>query len=279
MAFGYVPRSRGVVGGVYAALHHVTGAPSLLRRLQWPVVRTFLDRGPGQVLLDVGCGDLQLSAELAKAPQGTVIAIDPVSRLARLGYVRARHSRLRLVQGDGTRLPLAGGSVDRVLASSVLQMIPKPESLLRECHRVLRPGGRLVLTVPEGYRYLPRLYNADSWRRRWLGALLGLPREYGAFLEGLNRRFGVQGTGYLSERDLERLLEGAALRAVERRRVPGRLGTLVWETAILLFYRLGGARWPLLLSFVFYPLASLSGTARNDGVGCELVLVAQPIRG
>jgi SAM-dependent methyltransferase len=49
---------------------------------------------------------------------------------------------------DGGRFPRADASCDAVLCSQVLEHVFTPERFLREIHRVLRPGGRLVLAVP-----------------------------------------------------------------------------------------------------------------------------------
>ena len=49
---------------------------------------------------------------------------------------------------DGEQIPLAHGSVDAVWCSHVLQFVPEPLLLLQEVRRVLRLGGKLVITVP-----------------------------------------------------------------------------------------------------------------------------------
>jgi len=49
---------------------------------------------------------------------------------------------------DGDTFPLASDSYAAVLCSQVLEHSLSPEELLSECHRVLRPGGSLLLTVP-----------------------------------------------------------------------------------------------------------------------------------
>lgn len=48
-------------------------------------------------------------------------------------------------------LPLQTGCADAVLCTQVLEHVPEPTALLRELHRVLRPGGRLYLTAPQAF--------------------------------------------------------------------------------------------------------------------------------
>lgn len=259
MGFGYVAKGR---GWMRAAVYRVVGAPNFVRRLQWPTIARLLELAPEHVVLDVGCGDLQLTVELAKRHVRAVIAIDPAARLTGLGYVARRFERLRLVRGDGGRLPLANRSVDRVLASSVLQMVPQPERLLAECRRVLKPGGRLVVTVPEAYCYLPRLFRNGA--------------SYEDFLQELNRMFDVKGTGYVPESDLVGLLRANGFQPAPEgsARVPGPIGSFIWEASLAVSHRLRDSRVPMLLAFALYPLARLEPRPRRGGRGCELVMSA-----
>ncbi len=57
-------------------------------------------------------------------------------------------SRLVQVFGDGAHLPFRTGSVDTLLSTEVLEHVPKPRALVTEMARVLKPGGKLLLTVP-----------------------------------------------------------------------------------------------------------------------------------
>lgn len=63
---------------------------------------------------------------------------------------------------EGDRWPVEDASVDVVLATETLEHVPEPSSFLAEAHRVLREGGRIVLTVPFAARwhYIPH----DYWR-------------------------------------------------------------------------------------------------------------------
>jgi len=89
-------------------------------------------------VLDVGCGRKPYRAHV---PAARYVGLDidtPVTRglgLADLFY-------------EGRNFPVADASFDGVLCSQVLEHVFEPEVFLAEIHRVLRPGGRLVLAVP-----------------------------------------------------------------------------------------------------------------------------------
>jgi len=76
-----------------------------------------------------------------------------------------------LVRGDGT-LPCADGEFDAVLSSQVLEHVRDPATYLAECRRVLRPGGRLLLST-HGTMFLHR-DPVDYWRWTCDGLRLAL---------------------------------------------------------------------------------------------------------
>ena len=75
-------------------------------------------------------------------------------RRGRRGRAAARRhaGRFEVVRGDLLHLPFPDASVDRVMASEVLEHIPDDVTAMAEIFRVLKPGGRMVITVP---RYGP----------------------------------------------------------------------------------------------------------------------------
>jgi SAM-dependent methyltransferase len=101
---------------------------------------------PGERVLDLGFGAGRFVAALRDAgaePVGVEIAERALERARRV----APGADLRLLEPDGT-LPLEHGSVDLVWCSEVLEHVPDVAGLLAEVRRVLRPGGRLLATVP-----------------------------------------------------------------------------------------------------------------------------------
>lgn len=95
-------------------------------------------------LLDCGCGTGVNLTALAR--HGAAFGIDLTWR--GLQFAQAQGHR-RLAQGSVTHLPYASGSIDVVTSFDVLQCLPPVagRSVLAEFHRVLAPGGRLVMTV------------------------------------------------------------------------------------------------------------------------------------
>jgi len=101
---------------------------------------------PGQSVLDLGCGTGEFSAALVEAG-ASVVAAD-VSQEA-LSRARARHPGLDLRQVPETgSLPLADGECDLVWAGAVIERVVDTDGWLSEVRRVLRPGGKLLLTTP-----------------------------------------------------------------------------------------------------------------------------------
>jgi predicted SAM-dependent methyltransferase len=63
---------------------------------------------------------------------------------------------------NAEEMPIEDGSYDLVLCTQVLEHCNSPERIINECHRVLRKGGTLIVTVPSIYPV--HGYPADNWR-------------------------------------------------------------------------------------------------------------------
>lgn len=116
---------------------------------------------PGDRVLDLGCGGGRHAFECYRRG-AHVVALDrdenDLDQAAGwLGAMREageapRAARAHAVRGDALGLPFPDGAFDAVIASEVMEHVPDDTTALAEAVRVLRPGGRIAVTVP---RYGP----------------------------------------------------------------------------------------------------------------------------
>ncbi len=103
------------------------------------------------VLLDIGGGERPYGELFAPYVQRYVgLEYPPMcdNLVPEIWGVLPRVRHVVDVWGSGNALPFASDSADSVLLSEVIEHVPEPERVLRETHRVLRPGGRALVTVP-----------------------------------------------------------------------------------------------------------------------------------
>lgn len=130
----------------------------------------------GESILEVAVGTGLLFRELVKAnPRGRTEGVDLTERM--LDRARAKVERLpgdhRLRVGDARALPFPDASFDLVLNSYMFDLLPEEDFplVLAEFHRVLRPGGRLMLVnMARAERLRQRVY---EWIYRLEPRLLG----------------------------------------------------------------------------------------------------------
>lgn len=115
-----------------------------------------LRKGEGpQRLLDIGCGSGGAMMLLSKLGWET-IGVEFDSRAADVGRAKG----LTIHDGDLADQHFENASFDAVVLSHVIEHLPEPGKTLAECHRLLKPGGVLVMITP----------NADGLGRRAYGA-------------------------------------------------------------------------------------------------------------
>jgi SAM-dependent methyltransferase len=133
-----------------------------------PPLRALLERSiqPGARCLDVGCGDGRTVGPWLLEQGCRYVGVD-VSEAA-VGQATAAGLDARRIE-DASVLPFEDGSFDAGLIIEVLEHLFAPHLAVAELHRVLRPGGVLVATVP----------NVSYWRRRLDLALLGRWNPFG----------------------------------------------------------------------------------------------------
>jgi len=105
---------------------------------------------PGERVLDVGCGT-GIVTRLAAAevvPDGSVVGLDPDPGMLAVARTPAAGEEIEWIEAGAESMPLPDEAFDVVLCQMSLQFVPEPARALAEMHRVLTPGGRLVLNVP-----------------------------------------------------------------------------------------------------------------------------------
>jgi SAM-dependent methyltransferase len=125
--------------------------PSALRLLD---LAEPLPRGGTATILDVGTGSGTLAlAAIRRWPRARAVGIDGsrgmlgAAEAAAASLPPADRRRLSLVEGLAERIPLDDGSVDVVVSSFVLQLVPSRARALAEARRVLVPGGTLAFVT------------------------------------------------------------------------------------------------------------------------------------
>jgi SAM-dependent methyltransferase len=125
------------------------GVPAGSHPPEWALRRRFLLEhvAAGERVLDVGCGEGWFATELARAGV-LVMGIDVAEEPLRRGRQRDDGLDLRLVDADGP-WPLDDASFDAVWAGETIEHVADTIGWLSEIRRVLRPGGRLLLSTPD----------------------------------------------------------------------------------------------------------------------------------
>ena len=128
------------------ALEVIYGTRDALRRRS--LVQDALAAAPGERILDVGCGPGFYVAELLErvGPEGHVSGVDSSAPMLAIAGSRVDgHENVELVDASATALPFDSGSFDGAISVQVLEYVDDLALALSELHRVLRPGGRLVV--------------------------------------------------------------------------------------------------------------------------------------
>jgi SAM-dependent methyltransferase len=151
---------RGPLGSMGARL-----MPVMVRPL-YAMMAGQLDLQPDDDLLDVGCGSARLLAEQASHVRyvaGLDASAIQVGMAQRRLADRLAAGTAEIVLGDAMALPWVDGRFSVISSLNCLKFVADPLKALSEMHRVLRPGGRVVLTLDEIVRNRGRSGTIDAF--------------------------------------------------------------------------------------------------------------------
>lgn len=138
------PGNEAVIRANYFDLPVRAAAERYARSEEFAEVSRLLGPGAGRSALDLGAGNGIASYALAEAGWAvTALEPDPSAEVG-AGAIRALGLRIAIVAEAGARLPFEDACFDAVFARQVLHHVPDLPTTMRELHRVLRPGGRLL---------------------------------------------------------------------------------------------------------------------------------------
>ena len=168
--------------------------------------------GAGSSVIDVGCGAGRHSFEAFRLGADVVAFDQDVEELNNVDAILQAMQRqgeapasatAEAVKGDALDLPYDDGTFDFAIASEILEHVPADDRAIAELIRVLKPGGRLAVTVP---RWLPekicwmlsdayhandgghiRIYRADELRDKIVAR--GLRFDHGHHAHALHSPF------------------------------------------------------------------------------------------
>jgi len=136
----------GAVTSLELVNRNVRSLLSLNRKREFETLCRMLELGPADSLLDIGSGDGFWTERFARRV-GKVMALDPDDAL--LGHARRLHAttNIQYEQGVGESLPFDNAAFDKIVSLSSVEHFADPVKGLEEMFRVLRPDGRMAISV------------------------------------------------------------------------------------------------------------------------------------
>lgn len=117
-----------------------------------------VDLGPGDRVLDLGCGTGAVTAQIRERSE-TVHGVDISAAQVHRAATSRNVADVAFAVADATALPYTDRSFDAVVSVGLLPYVPTPAAAVREANRVTRPDGTCTFVVPK---------RPDNTAKRWL---------------------------------------------------------------------------------------------------------------
>jgi arsenite methyltransferase len=139
-----------------------------------------LDLRPGEIVVDLGSGPGRDVLEAAErvGPAGHAIGVDATPEMVYSAREAARtlgRSNAEFRLGEIEHLPVESGTADAITSDCVINLSPDKASVFREAYRVLKPGGRIVVSDVVADRELPPDVRRDA--ELWAACVAGAETE------------------------------------------------------------------------------------------------------
>ena len=216
------PIPPGAAGSAAEVLRfYLTHSPpdhALWKSIEW---RLFSEHEYPEPVLDLGCGDGVFAKLIFTKPLD--VGIDILH--GRIARARRTGAHRHVLTADATRMPFVDGYFATVFSGCAMEHVPPMREMLAEIARVLRPGGRLITTVPSGY-FSDYLYFSSLLERLGLATLA---RRYGKLVPRLLSMVHLYHPAHW-----EGLLREAGLELVEARHFVPRDTTALYDKVFIL---------------------------------------------
>jgi len=226
MNFGYIPHKKRRVNIVT----RIFGWIYIVRRIQVPVVTKMLDLHKEDIFLDLGCGGGNFAYEMSKRCKSVGVDINP--SIKNLAFAQRHQKNLNFIMADGFNLPFKEHSFDKVLLGGTLQAVEQDNELIKECYRILKNGGVLVLYVIQERRAIRIMYESNRFFTRKLIKLFNLPQNYAEFERDYVERVNM--TKFYTIEDLTGLVENNGFKVIDVEFAPKEIGSKILDILLIL---------------------------------------------
>jgi ubiquinone/menaquinone biosynthesis C-methylase UbiE len=233
----------------------IFGYPNLLRRLQAPLLFSFLNPKNNEIILDIGCSDGFFTYEIFKK-SSIAIGID-IRLYENWKYiVEKKKENIYFINCNAEYLPFKSKIFDKILMSSVIQMIKNDRLIILNIYNILKKSGKLVLSVPIKYQY---------------SKYLNIKKLY------LNKLFGVEGEGYYTVDKISELLQNNGFQIIKKEYCPKKIGSIIYEKWLIICMCLRVNPFTPISFLIIYPIIIIDRFFNKQQIGDEIIIKSEKV--